>query len=205
MRCYAIIVLLLSLVVASEPSNEVEAAEVAMTHEPMTPQGDLNAEIVLGLLTGRDLHTLVAASTYFTSFKMHDSPIIKALLRHAAENDDIYFEAIDNGPSHEEKAASPELDSFKIVHTNPVEYLRHYPSQIDFILLDTTDTDYMQLRTLMVAYNRMHSKSMVMADGCGLGHCNLVELYLTELGWMTVFKERQLLMVPGEDTIIGHK
>lgn len=204
MRCHAVIAIALTLIHASESVHEALNEETIP--EPVLVEDNgasvVNAEIALGLITARDLHTLVAASTYFSAFKRTESPLIKALLHHASNNADIYLEAIDDGPSHDQKAASGVLENLTVVHTCPVEHLRKYPKQIDFLLLDTADEDYMQLKTLMVAYSRLHSKSMVMADGCELGRCNLVELYLKELGWMTVLNDKQLLLIPGENTLI---
>lgn len=98
------------------------------------------------------------------------------------------------------------FNTTSLVNKDSVQFLREFKKPIDFLYLDTLDfdTNYPRpsqeqaLREILAAFPKLHEGSMVMVDDCGLaygGKCALVELFLKEMGWRTLIKSYQLLMV----------
>lgn len=90
-----------------------------------------------------------------------------------------------------------------------VKFLADYERPIDFLYLDSYDFDASNpapsqqhhLKEIIAAYSKLHEDSIVMVDDCGLpsdGKCPLVELFLHEMGWRTIVKGYQLIMVTGK-------
>jgi len=100
-----------------------------------------------------------------------------------------------------------------LVLADSVAFLKEFSGLIDFLYLDTMDFDSnnprpsqeLPLREIIAAYPKLHEDSMVMVDDCGLsfgGKCTLVELFLKELGWRTLMKGYQLIMVTGKRVVL---
>lgn len=106
----------------------------------------------------------------------------------------------------EAKDSVRQFNCTSIVLQDSVQFLRAFPEPIDFLYLDTMDFDSnnprpsqeQALKEIIAAYPKLHEASVVMVDDCGLaygGKCAFVELFLKELGWRTLLKSYQLIMV----------
>lgn len=135
--------------------------------------------------------------------------------RWAMQNPGMKLVSVDNN----EQAIADATDAVgyynqtSLVLADSVTFLKEYTGLIDFLYLDTMDFDSnnprpsqeLPLREIIAAYPKLHEDSMVMVDDCGLsfgGKCTLVELFLKELGWRTLMKGYQLIMVTGKRVIL---
>lgn len=103
--------------------------------------------------------------------------------------------------------AVKDFGTARVICQDSVQFLKHYPGKIDFLYLDSYDFDFNNpgpsqehhLKEIIVAYQKLHDKSVVMVDDCSLPHggkCALVKLFLSELGWKVVMEGYQVIMAP---------
>lgn len=118
------------------------------------------------------------------------------------------FLSVDNDPLAIEAAVEStwHFNSTQVILSDSVAFLKSYPQTIDFLYLDSMDFDNnnprpaqeLALREIVAAYPKLHEDSVVMVDDCGMafgGKCTYVEVFLKELGWRTLLKSYQLIMV----------
>ena len=110
---------------------------------------------------------------------------------------------------HNCAAAQEAVRSFnrtRVFHDDSLHFLASFPTQIDFLYLDSFDYDSGRqwesqehhLKEIVAAYNKLHEHSVVMVDECDLpggGKCLLVERFLKDLGWKVVLRGYQVIMV----------
>lgn len=166
----------------------------------------------MDLMVARNLTTIVETGTARNGARNCGGDGCSTVIFSAwtAANPGMSLESVDINPEavrQSQEAADRYNTMTNVVCSDSVEFLRNYPNQIDFLYLDSYDFDggnpgpsqQHHLKEIVVAYKKLHKNSVVLVDDCGLihgGKCTLVELVLKELGWKTVMKHYQLLMVP---------
>lgn len=118
-------------------------------------------------------------------------------------------ESVDISPDNVQAArdAVRDFGCTQVICDDSVHFLKYYPGQIDFLYLDSFDFGWddpapsqeHHLKEIIVAYQKLHDRSIVMVDDCSLPHggkCALVKLFLSELGWKIVMEDYQIIMAP---------
>jgi len=166
------------------------------------------AEIALGLFTGRNLKNMVLTSSFPKPAKLDFATIANKIITFANSND-IKVDTVEINPD-----AKKNYDVL-LIHSDAINFLQSYPRQIDLLFMNSAISYQVEcmsvkvkaLRELMAAYNKFHSDSIVLVEGCSddsaSDRCGLVEMYLKELGWESVFKAGHLLMVPSESSLLN--
>lgn len=137
------------------------------------------------------------------------------LSRFAEGNPGFTVESVDISPDAVRRSAEAfsAFNCTRVVESDSLQFLRDYGRPIDFLYLDSFDFDHNDprpsqehhLKEIIAAYGKLHDDSVVMVDDCGLSHggkCTLVELFLQELGWRTLVKGYQVLMVTSKDVVL---
>lgn len=133
----------------------------------------------------------------------------------AEQNEGMRLWSVDHSPRAVQQAmqAVRFSDLTTIVVADSVQFLREFSSQIDFLFLDSGDYDPNQpsvsqelaLREIIAAFPKLTNESMLMVNGCGHedgGKCTLVEIFMKEMGWRTLVRSHQLLMVSSKPVIL---
>jgi predicted O-methyltransferase YrrM len=90
--------------------------------------------------------------------------------------------------------------------SDSVPFLQHFSQPIDVLYLDSYDfsadkefeSQFHHLKEVVMAYQWLHSRSIVMLDDCGMasmGKCRLVDQFLKSVGWRTVLQDYQHIYV----------
>lgn len=133
----------------------------------------------------------------------------------AEEHEGMRLWSVDHSPRAVQQAsyAVRFSNATTIVLADSVQFLRDFPDQIDFLFLDSGDYDSTQpwssqqlaLREIIAAFPKLANDSLLMVNGCGHpdgGKCALVEIFMREMGWRTLIRSHQLLMVSSEPIIL---
>ena len=98
-------------------------------------------------------------------------------------------------------------DSVQVIQSDSIAYLNSFDEGlIDFLYLDSYDYEIVNpnpsqehhKKEILVAYNKLHKKSVVMVDDCRLengGKCLLVRQFLLERGWSLYLSSYQQIFL----------
>lgn len=103
-------------------------------------------------------------------------------------------------------ACASYLDHMVFATSDSVEFLRDFKKPIDLLYLDSYDFDISNpvpsqehhLKEIIAVYPRLHKKSIVLIDDCGLpsgGKGKLVIEYLLAKGWKIALSEYQVVLI----------
>lgn len=98
------------------------------------------------------------------------------------------------------------LGNIIFIESDSIAFLKNFDQPIDFLYLDSYDFDESNpspsqehhLKEIMAAYPRLHAKTIIMIDDCGLpygGKGPLVIQYLLERGWKIALSEYQVILI----------
>jgi predicted O-methyltransferase YrrM len=125
-----------------------------------------------------------------------------------AKNNKAILYSVDIDPQavlEAQSATANFKNAVEVVCCDSISFLANFSQPIDFLYLDSYDYDLSNpapsqahhLKEIMAAYPKLHKKSVVLIDDCGLpggGKGKLVIEYLLELGWKIVQSEYQVIL-----------
>lgn len=132
-----------------------------------------------------------------------------------ASDKPIHVASVDINPDsvRESQQAVAEFPGTTVFESDSVAFLKSFSGPIDLLYLDSYDYEPSNpqpsqdhhLKEIIAAYDKLHEDSVVMVDDCELpggGKCRLVELFLSELGWRTIMKGYQIVMVTSKPVVL---